>query len=292
MFDGPEIWVFLMWSIPLVVSVIQAVRQPIAEDVIHRSVDALCGFVSGKLGRLLRFASQKKPQVVDLQKIEEELKTKIKEAGAENKVLTENNKAMEKKMVDLQKIEEELKTKIKEAGVENKVLKEKNEAPEKKLVQSPVPLSGQGSFGGQILSLTFEGKIGIIKSNISEEGGIALGPWGGNGGGYWAYKVDVAPTLEITLRYEQVINSAEQLSAISLTYGDWHKRSLVTSLSFYSNRGRYGPYGQQIGSTVSIPIEEGTILAGLHGRCGSYLDAFGVLVAPKASGSGLPLEEI
>ncbi|KAG5520543.1 hypothetical protein RHGRI_033201 [Rhododendron griersonianum] len=63
MFDGPEIWVFLMWSIPLVVSVIQAVRQPIAEDVIHRSVDALCGFVSGKLGRLLRFASQKKPQV-------------------------------------------------------------------------------------------------------------------------------------------------------------------------------------------------------------------------------------
>lgn len=36
-------------------------------------------------------------------------------------------------MVGLQKIEEELKTKIKEAGVENKVLREKNEALAKKV---------------------------------------------------------------------------------------------------------------------------------------------------------------
>ncbi|KAI8526767.1 hypothetical protein RHMOL_Rhmol12G0021700 [Rhododendron molle] len=444
MFDGPEIWEFLMWVVPLVVSVIQAVRQPIVEDVIHRSVDALCGFVSGELGRLWRFARQKKPQkieeelktqikeveadnevlrekngamekqvvdlqkieedlktkvkeveaknqmlskrnqqiqkkvvdlqkieeqlkieknyiievaaknevqlkkyiddlvaknevldkkVVDLQKIEEELKTKIEEAGAENKVLTENNEAMEKKMVDLQKIEEELKIKIKEAGIENKVLREKNEALKKKQVQSPVPLSGQGSFGGQILSLTFEGKLGIIKSNIGEEGWIPLGPWGGNGGSHWAYKVDAGPILQITLGYGSIIDSIlitsksrdgnvigssekfggsggeytatlcidsseEQLSSISLTYGDLSGMRLITSLSFYSNRGRYGPYGTLFGSTVSIPVED-AVLAGFHGRSGLYLDAFGVFVAPKllnsshkASGSGLRLEEI
>ncbi|KAF7124510.1 hypothetical protein RHSIM_Rhsim12G0019200 [Rhododendron simsii] len=106
MLDGPEIWEFLMWVVPLVVSVIQAVRQPIVEDVIHRSVDALCDFVSGELGRLWRFARQKKPQ-----------------------------------------------------------------------------------------------------SNIGEEGGIPLGPWGGKGGSHWAYKVDVAPILQITLRYGSIINS-------------------------------------------------------------------------------------
>ncbi|KAG5520545.1 hypothetical protein RHGRI_033203 [Rhododendron griersonianum] len=235
----PKILEFLMWVIPLVVSVIQAmvsviqaVRQPVVEDIIHHSVDALCGFVSRELGRLWRFASQKKPQ-----KIEEELKTQIKE----NEMLREKNGAMEKqvaelqkieeqlkieknyfikvaaknevqlkkyiddlvaknevpdkKMVDLQKIEKELKTKIKETGVENKVLKEKNEA-QKKLVLSPV----HGSFGGQIWSLTFEGKIGIIKSNIGEEGGIPLGPWGGNGGGCWAYKKADGPILQITIR--------------------------------------------------------------------------------------------
>ncbi|KAG5520536.1 hypothetical protein RHGRI_033198 [Rhododendron griersonianum] len=286
MLDGPEIWEFLMWVVPLVVSVIQAVRQPIVEDVIHRSVDALCDFVSGELGRLWRFACQKKPQkieeelktqikeveaenetlrekngamekqVVDLQKIEEDLKTKVKEVEAENQMLIQlitssiffkvvdlqkieeqlkieknyiievaaknevqlkkyiddlvaKNEVLDKKVVDLQKIEEELKTKIEEAGAENKLLRENNEAVEKKLLQSPVPLSGQyqGSFGGQILSLTFEGKLSIIKSNIGEEGGIPLGPWGGNGGSHWAYKVDAAPILQITLGYGSIINS-------------------------------------------------------------------------------------
>ncbi|XP_058194748.1 mannose/glucose-specific lectin-like [Rhododendron vialii] len=238
-------------------------------------------------------------------------------------------------MVDLQNIEEELKTKIKEAGVENKVLREKNAALEKKLVQSPVPhlAQYQGSFGGQILSLTFEGKLSIIKSNIGEEGAITLGPWGGSEGGYWAYKLDAAPIMQITLGYGLVIDSilitskscdgnvigcsdrfggpggeytatlcidtsVEQLLSISLTYGDISGMRLITSLSFYSNRGKYGPYGMVFGSPVSIPVED-AVLAGFHGRGGLYLDAFGVIVAPKvlnsshkASGSGLRLEEI
>ncbi|KAI8526768.1 hypothetical protein RHMOL_Rhmol12G0021800 [Rhododendron molle] len=216
-----EIWEGVMCVVlTVVISVIQAIRPAIVDFVINRSV-------SRGLGRLRQGRA-----VVDLQKIEE-LKTQIKGLEAENKVLRENNGAMEKQ-----------------------------------LVQSPVPLSGQyqGSFGGQILSLTFEGKLGIIKSNIGE-GGIPLGPWGGNGGGYWAYKLDVAPIMQITLGYGSVIDSI-----------------LIRNKSYDGNVIGYGPYGTVFGSTVSIPIE-GAVLAGFHGRAGLYLDAFGVLVAPKVPNS-------
>lgn len=46
-----------------------------------------------------------------------------------------------------------------------------------------------------------------VQSNIGEEGRIPLGPWGGSGGGYWAYKLDVAPIMQITLGYGLVIDS-------------------------------------------------------------------------------------
>ncbi|XP_058182235.1 F-box protein PP2-B11-like [Rhododendron vialii] len=58
------IWEGLLPVVFVVVSVIGAIRQPIVEDVVHRSVDALYGFVSRELRRLWRLALQKKPQAV------------------------------------------------------------------------------------------------------------------------------------------------------------------------------------------------------------------------------------
>ncbi|KAK1553668.1 hypothetical protein Q3G72_001871 [Acer saccharum] len=49
----------------------------------------------------------------------------------------------------------------------------------------------------------------------------------------------------------------------------------VCSLSFYTNKGKYGPFGDQIGMFFSSPVTNGKII-GFHGRSGDYLDALGV----------------
>ncbi|KAI8526770.1 hypothetical protein RHMOL_Rhmol12G0022000 [Rhododendron molle] len=85
-----------------------AARQPIVEGVAHRIFDALWGFASRGLGRLWGLIAalvllDQGRAVVDLQKIEEELKTRIKGVEAENEVLREKNGAMEKQ-VELAKL--------------------------------------------------------------------------------------------------------------------------------------------------------------------------------------------
>ncbi|KAG5520918.1 hypothetical protein RHGRI_033466 [Rhododendron griersonianum] len=133
-----------------------------------------------------------------------------------------------------------------------------------------------------------------------EQGWISLGPWGGKGGEYSAYKAE-GPIIQITIRRGDVIDSilfesksyngnfcidssVERLTSISLTYKDYHGQPIITSLSFETNIGnKYGPFGPgSDASSVSIPIEGGFI-AGFHGRGGSFLDAIGIFVAPKFS---------
>ncbi|XP_058193157.1 mannose/glucose-specific lectin-like [Rhododendron vialii] len=149
------------------------------------------------------------------------------------------------------------------------------------------------------------------------QGWVSLGPWGGKGGEYSAYKAE-GPIMQITIRHGDVIDSilfesqswngnvigssvkiggtggslsskfhidssVERLTSISLTYKDYHGQPIITSLCFGTNIGnKYGPFGPGSGASVSIPIEDGFI-AGFHGRGGSFLDAIGIFVAPKGN---------
>ncbi|KAI8537968.1 hypothetical protein RHMOL_Rhmol09G0064500 [Rhododendron molle] len=60
------IWEGLLRVVHAMVSVIGAIGQPIVEDVVNRSVDALYGFVSRELGGLWRLAYRKKPQAAPI----------------------------------------------------------------------------------------------------------------------------------------------------------------------------------------------------------------------------------
>ncbi|KAK3219991.1 hypothetical protein Dsin_013961 [Dipteronia sinensis] len=51
----------------------------------------------------------------------------------------------------------------------------------------------------------------------------------------------------------------------------------ITSVSFYTNKGKYGPFGIEIGTAFGSPATDGKIV-GFHGRSGCYLDAIGVHV--------------
>jgi hypothetical protein len=50
---------------------------------------------------------------------------------------------------------------------------------------------------------------------------------------------------------------------------------VLTSITFVSSRGKYGPFGDEIGSYFSSATTEGKVV-GFHGRSSQYLDAIGV----------------
>lgn len=73
----------------------------------------------------------------------------------------------------------------------------------------------------------------------------------------------------------------EYLTMIRGHYGSFvsFDQVFVRSLTFMSNKRKYGPYGVELGTVFSFPMTEGKIV-GFHGRSGLYLDAIGVYVKP------------
>ncbi|KAI3838295.1 hypothetical protein MKX03_019346 [Papaver bracteatum] len=137
------------------------------------------------------------------------------------------------------------------------------------------------------------------------------GPWGGDGGKTWddgAYtgikQIHLTRTeaiLSIQIQYDRdgrTVWSArhggsgrgcskikikfhypdELLTCITGYYGavgGEETVEVIKSLTFYTTRGKYGPYGVEAGSFFSSAMTEGKVV-GFHGRCSSYLDAIGV----------------
>ncbi|KAG5547700.1 hypothetical protein RHGRI_013407 [Rhododendron griersonianum] len=144
--------------------------------------------------------------VVHLQKREEELKEEIRELKTESRVLKletrevkkeikdveAKNKATEKKVDDLQKIEEEIKIEIEERKKEMEGVAAENEGPKQR---------------NEVMEVLIKKRNEIMSNIIVDEGGEILGPWGGHGGSFWAYKTNVTPIMEITLRYGEIIDS-------------------------------------------------------------------------------------
>lgn len=61
----------------------------------------------------------------------------------------------------------------------------------------------------------------------------------------------------------------------SLTGDDQSRGVVITSLTFYTNKAKYGPYGEETGTFFTSTKTEGKII-GFHGRSGCYLNAIGV----------------
>ncbi|XP_010273654.1 PREDICTED: mannose/glucose-specific lectin-like [Nelumbo nucifera] len=138
---------------------------------------------------------------------------------------------------------------------------------------------------------------------------IAVGPWGGDGGGGWSWMADGDGIKQIILGHEEVIRSIkflggsggfsnefgspssskidqiqiawpdEYLTSISGTFGRrWKNQNghvVVRSIQFNTNARSYGPYGSTDGTAFSLPVKQGKIV-GFHGRCGADLDSIGV----------------
>ncbi|XP_068649280.1 jacalin-related lectin 3-like [Aristolochia californica] len=148
---------------------------------------------------------------------------------------------------------------------------------------------------------------GVVKEPIPS----GPGPWGGAGGRPWddgvyngVRQIFLTRSREgitsIQIEYDkigQIIKSAmygsgtgeathrirfeypnEILNCICGYYGsvdrvETHK--VIKSLTFHTSRGKYGPYGEEVGTFFTSTTTQGKVV-GFHGRCSLYLDAIGV----------------
>ena len=96
--------------------------------------------------------------------------------------------------------------------------------------------------------------------------------------------------FQIKFEYPQ-----EVLSYISGYYGsvggDECKSRAVKSLTFHTNRGVYGPYGEEIGThftsaTAIAKTQQSAKVVGFHGNSGCHLYAIGVHTLTDRPDSG------
>lgn len=67
------------------------------------------------------------------------------------------------------------------------------------------------------------------------------------------------------------------MTQIHGTYGHIFGEEMITSLTFMSNKQKYGPFGRQIGESFSTP--SGKKIMGFFGRVAAYFDQIGIVVA-------------
>ena len=94
------------------------------------------------------------------------------------------------------------------------------------------------------------------------------GPWGGRGG------------QEITIN----LGPSEFVTEVHGEYGSYYGHNSIANLTFVTNRGRHGPFGEVDTSgwdRFSVPIKNNSSIVGFFARTGdSYLSAIGVYVRP------------
>ncbi|RCV15466.1 hypothetical protein SETIT_3G058400v2 [Setaria italica] len=90
------------------------------------------------------------------------------------------------------------------------------------------------------------------------------GPWGGSGG----------------QKHKVKFGAGEFVKEISGTYGPFGGHTVVRSLTFVTNVGKHGPFGNPGQTPFSVPVQDDARVVGFFGRSGSLLDAVGVYVHP------------
>ncbi|CAI0436001.1 unnamed protein product [Linum tenue] len=78
----------------------------------------------------------------------------------------------------------------------------------------------------------------------------------------------------INFEYPQEVLTAVSGYHGSLTGGD--RSDVIKSLTFHTNKGKYGPYGEERGAFFTSTAEGEGRIVGFHGRSGCYLNALGI----------------
>ncbi|KAL8153919.1 hypothetical protein V2J09_011679 [Rumex salicifolius] len=145
---------------------------------------------------------------------------------------------------------------------------------------------------------------------VKEPAPCGPGPWGGDGGKPWddgvytgirqIFLTRSEGLCSIQIEYDRNGQSVwsikhggnsgtithrikleyphEVLTCVSGYYGSTSKddhTKVIRSLTFYTSRGKFGPFGEEIGTFFTSTKTQGKVV-GFHGRSGMYMDAIGV----------------
>ncbi|XP_068652596.1 jacalin-related lectin 3 isoform X2 [Aristolochia californica] len=146
--------------------------------------------------------------------------------------------------------------------------------------KKPVMVGPWGGGGGSpfddgfyttIKQLVVSHGAAIDSLRIEYQGKKGASVWSERHGGTGGARTD-----KVTLDYpDEILLSINGFYGSITTGGPF----VVRSLTFESNKRKYGPFGFQQGSYFSLPVTGGMIV-GFHGRCGWYLDSLGVHIKP------------
>ncbi|KAK6938882.1 Jacalin-like lectin domain [Dillenia turbinata] len=150
----------------------------------------------------------------------------------------------------------------------------------------------------------------VVYGVVKEPAPCGPGPWGGDGGRPWDDGVFSGIKQIFVTRSEAICslqieydrngqsvwsikhggNSGATTNRIKLEYphevlvctsGYYgpinrdERLNVIKSLTFYTSRGKHGPFGEEIGTFFTSTTTEGKVV-GFHGRSSLYLDAIGV----------------
>ncbi|KAI7734841.1 hypothetical protein M8C21_030683 [Ambrosia artemisiifolia] len=111
--------------------------------------------------------------------------------------------------------------------------------------------------GDLIYSLMFTAQCGEL-TNTSEK----MGGWQGG-----------EKVTEITFDEDEEINCIS--GTVALSRGTYAGNTVISSISFMTNKKVYGPFGNVRGTPFTVPWEDGSF-AGFYGLAGYYIDSIGV----------------
>ncbi|CAH1424393.1 unnamed protein product [Lactuca virosa] len=149
-----------------------------------------------------------------------------------------------------------------------------------------------GNYGAYIDSfsviLQSSSPENIFKSNVVRNE-IHVGPWGDSI--RFTY-IDHQGDKKNSERYGGDGGSAhtvtfvkdEHIIGIKGTVGVYEGYTVITSLSFLSNKNNYGPYGTNQGTSFSLPVSKGSF-GGFSGNYGAYIDSFSVILQSTSLGN-------
>nr|KAJ0210460.1 hypothetical protein LSAT_V11C400207350 [Lactuca sativa] len=186
----------------------------------------------------------------------------------------------------------------------------------------PVAMGSFGGFSGNYgaymdsfsVILQSTSLENIFSSNTASNR-IHVGPWGGNGGVKpWTFipngrifqiristfgcvdsirftYIDHQGVQKHSERYGGDGGSVhtvtfvddEHLIGITGTVGIYERYTVITSLSFLTNKKNYGPYGTNQGTSFSLPVAKGSF-SGFGGNYGAYIDSFSVILQSSSLG--------
>ncbi|KAG6704978.1 hypothetical protein I3842_07G158700 [Carya illinoinensis] len=159
---------------------------------------------------------------------------------------------------------------------------------------------------------TMEKMPGLVPSKVDGNGVVTYGPWGGTGGTMFDDRMytgikrinlsrNMVGIVWIRVLYDRDGDAiwgskhggnggykneklvfdypSEILTHIVGFYGPvmYMGPNVIKSLTFYTNKRTYGPYGEEQGASFTTKLKEGKIV-GIHGREGLFVDALGVHV--------------